>query len=409
MSAGGYAPVASPPSGADRVRPSGWWFVVAGAIAAGGIVAGLWMMVSGVDYMLQAVRGFDRTEVPGTVAVDIAEPGGYSIYHEFPGAADTGGLDDAFGDPGVDPPEVTVTDPSGDDVPVAEYSSVVTYSEGNREGRGAYTFDADRPGVYEVSAEGPPGAGIAVGRGMGDVGADALLGLFGGFVGGTIVGVLGVLVGAILAIAVGVARSRNRRQAPMPAPGGWAPMPVPAWGGTPHDTLTWTRPAAAPTWSPQPSGLPPEWSGGRPEPGWPAPTAPLPASPSGPGVTPASQSPGSGSQPASVPPGPPHVPAGSSPGEPHVPAGSSPSGSDGAVVPIPSGSAERPDPPLPWPAAGHSRADPTRRCPAPTLVHAGAEPTVTQPLSQPGDPPSLRSPHDWSRSDVEIPWDPETL
>jgi hypothetical protein len=82
---------------------------------------------------------------------------------------------------------------------------------------------------------------------------------------------------------------------------------------------------------------------------------------------------------------------------------------DGAVVPIPSGSAERPDPPLPWPAAGHSRADPTRRCPAPTLVHAGAEPTVTQPLSQPGDPPSLRSPHDWSRSDVEIPWDPETL
>ncbi|HET8620897.1 MAG TPA: hypothetical protein VFM27_18140, partial [Acidimicrobiales bacterium] len=103
------------------------------------------------------------------------------------------------------------------------------------------------------------------------------------------------------------------------------------------------------------------------------------------------------------------VPAGSAPSGLQVPAGSAPSGPDRAAVPAPFGSAERPDPPLPWPAAGDSRADPTRRGPAPTLVRAGAEPTVTQPLSQPGDPPSLRSPHDWSRSDVEIPWDPESV
>jgi hypothetical protein len=30
-------------------------------------------------------------------------------------------------------------------------------------------------------------------------------------------------------------------------------------------------------------------------------------------------------------------------------------------------------------------------------------------VSRPGDPPSLRSPADWSRSDVEIPWDPDSL
>jgi hypothetical protein len=31
----------------------------------------------------------------------------------------------------------------------------------------------------------------------------------------------------------------------------------------------------------------------------------------------------------------------------------------------------------------------------------------TKPLSRPGDPQSLRSPVDWSRSDLELPWDGE--
>ena len=47
--------------------------------------------------------------------------------------------------------------------------------------------------------------------------------------------------------------------------------------------------------------------------------------------------------------------------------------------------------------------------PAPTLVQAGTPDgsAPTQPLSRPGDPQSLRSPVDWSRSDLELPWETE--
>jgi hypothetical protein len=62
----------------------------------------------------------------------------------------------------------------------------------------------------------------------------------------------------------------------------------------------------------------------------------------------------------------------------------------------------RPDPPLPWRRPGDRSGRP------PARGTARAAPTAIQPLSKPGDPPSLRSPHDWSRSDVEIPWEPDS-
>ena len=149
MSAGAYTPL--PPAGAAtddrRVRPSRWWFVVAAAIAVGGIVAGLMMIVDGVNTVLDAVTDFDRTDVPGTVQVTMDEPGGYSIYHEFEGAGDPGTGDLPFVDPPVPPPEVTVVGPAGEDVEVSGYDTLVTYAQGNLEGRGLYTFDADEAGV----------------------------------------------------------------------------------------------------------------------------------------------------------------------------------------------------------------------------------------------------------------------
>ena len=61
-------------------------------------------------------------------------------------------------------------------------------------------------------------------------------------------------------------------------------------------------------------------------------------------------------------------------------------------------------------AAGPATAgEPTLRGPAPTLVERGTPEGAapTEPLSRPGDPQSLRSPVDWSRSDLELPWDDE--
>jgi hypothetical protein len=62
------------------------------------------------------------------------------------------------------------------------------------------------------------------------------------------------------------------------------------------------------------------------------------------------------------------------------------------------------------PAARPGAGEPTLRGPAPTLVEAGTPDgsSPTEPVSRPGDPQSLRSPVDWSRSDLELPWESES-
>ena len=447
MSAGAY--VSTAPA-RPRLTPSAWWYVAAAAIALAGMVAGVWMMVEGVGRVLEAVEDFDRTDVPGTLTVTIEDPGGYSIYHEFPGASDSGSRSP------VPEPDLSITNPDGDDVQLRPYTSLVTYAWGTIEGRGLYTFHADEPGTYELTADGDEGTRIAVGRGMGDIGQEALVGLFSGVAGGLLVGGLSIAVASILAVGVGVARSRNRRSSlPRPPHAGSAPPPI--W--PPYKPIPWPPAPSPPTWpsTGTPRDAPPQSSPQPVPPARPPTAGPRDALPqSSPQPVPPARPPAAGprdalpqSNPPPVPPAPPPtagpqdaqpkaaptvVPtarpqeaprqsvaqsappersptgeptrgdspspvlaptgrstaagssAGSGPAEPHVPGeaptlpGSPPAGSLAACPPA----SGRPDTPLPW-----------------------SRPAET--VSRPEDPPSLRSPADWSRSDVEIPWDPDSL
>ena len=403
MSAGAY--VSTAPA-RPRLTPSAWWYVAAAAIALAGMVAGVWMMVEGVGRVLEAVEDFDRTDVPGTLTVTIEDPGGYSIYHEFPGASDSGSRSP------VPEPDLSITNPDGDDVQLRPYTSLVTYAWGTIEGRGLYTFHADEPGTYELTADGDEGTRIAVGRGMGDIGQEALVGLFSGVAGGLLVGGLSIAVASILAVGVGVARSRNRRSSlPRPPHAGSAPPPI--W--PPYKPIPWPPAPSPPTWpsTGTPRDAPPQ-SSPPPVPPAPPPTAgPQDAQPkAAPTVVPTArpqeaprQSVAQSAPPERSPTGEPTrgdspspvlaptgrstaagSSAGSGPAEPHVPGeaptlpGSPPAGSLAACPPA----SGRPDTPLPW-----------------------SRPAET--VSRPEDPPSLRSPADWSRSDVEIPWDPDSL
>ncbi|HEX6569360.1 MAG TPA: hypothetical protein VF015_09345, partial [Acidimicrobiales bacterium] len=153
MQPGPFSPPPPPVVGERMVRPSKWWFVVAGLVAIAGIVAAVAILVVGVGGYIDDIEDFDRALLPATLDVEITETGGYSIYHEYDGAYD-GRLSSA--------PEVAVTDPSGAAVALGHYDTTVTYSAGGHEGRGIYTFDADVPGTYAVNASGTPGTGIAV-------------------------------------------------------------------------------------------------------------------------------------------------------------------------------------------------------------------------------------------------------
>jgi hypothetical protein len=227
MQPGPFVP--PPVVSSQQVRPPLWWFGVAGGLAVFGIIAAIALWVLGVARMTDRVDDFARIDVPGTATVGIDEAGGYSIYHEYFGAGD-----DFFSSR----PSVTVTDPSGDEVVLRPYGTDVSYDFGGHEGVGIYTFEAEQPGDYEVTADGESTSVVAVGRGIGR-------GIVSAVVGGFVVGGIGVVGGGIIAIVTGVRRSRSRRmiaaqwrQAPGPpgwpgAPGGWGAPPGAGWSPPP--------------------------------------------------------------------------------------------------------------------------------------------------------------------------------
>lgn len=217
------------------MRPSAWWFGAAGAAAVLGIVIGVVILVRTFVGWMDRIDDFDRVSVPGDGAVTVDGTGGFSIYHEYLGA-DT---DDLFS---PDIFDVNLTAPDGSEVRLSAYDGRSTYGTPDHEGEGLFTFTAEEPGEYVLSADGDP-ATLAVGRGLGR-------GLVGGIVRGIVVGVLGVVAGIVIAIVVGVSRSRNRRrQLPgMPPPGAMPPPP----GAMPPPGAYQPPPSDAPPGQPPP-------------------------------------------------------------------------------------------------------------------------------------------------------------
>jgi hypothetical protein len=351
MQPGPYAPQApQPPAGASAppVGPTKWWFAVAGAVAVVGVIVAVVVLVAGIAGYVDRVDDFDRADLPATLDVEITDTGGYSIYHEYDGA-----YSDDFSR-FVSDPDVSVTDPAGEDVDLDRYSSSVTYEASGHEGEGLYTFDAGVPGTYEVTASGEPGSGIAVGRGIGR-------GMVAAIVGSLAIGFVAVVAGAVIAIVVGVTRSRNRRALrPAPRFGGWGPPPGPVGPG-----------GYGPTgYGPGPGGYGSTGYG------------PGPAGPA---------SPGAHGQPPPPPP-------------PPAPTDAAPTPSD---APRPSYPADAPPPrDSPPPSGGAPGVSP-----AVGVAGSGAAGPIASILpgragGAPADPPSLRAPVDWARPDVPLPWSP---
>jgi hypothetical protein len=340
-----YAPPPPREVVANRiVRLSGWWFAAAGAIALVGIGIGIAVALTTFLDWMDRVDAFDRTAVPGSLSVEITDPGGYSIYHE----SDDYGRDPVF----LPEPEVEVVDPSGAEVPLDRYTASVTYSTGSHDGRGLFTFDADETGVYEVTASGEPGSVVAVGQGVGD-------GLMPGLLAGIAIAVAAPLAGGVMAIVVGIRRGQSRRALlSVPAPyvgppgaGAWGPPPLaPGYG----------PPGPGPGWYGPPGG-----AGGYPGPGGPG----WYPGPGGFGPSPGPGAPGRypGQPPAPPPPPPPRPPV------------------DGDA----------------GPGAGASRPAESAG-PADGVSRFGRMPPVGRV-----DPPSLRATADWSDADVPLHWRPD--
>ncbi|CAN5527678.1 hypothetical protein BH18ACT1_BH18ACT1_11980 [soil metagenome] len=189
-------------------------YVLAPILALLLLGGGIALIVVGVTSYNDRIEDFQRFElqgVPGSVELD--DTGGYSVYFE---PDDDGvGLSSAYRDP---PVLVQVRDAGGEPVDVEEYDSEVTYEVSGRRGVGLYTFSADEPGTYTITVAGASG-GVGAAEGLGDIAVGRGIGtrLAGSLVAGISLLALGPLVGALLAIATFLRRSRARRRVATPA------------------------------------------------------------------------------------------------------------------------------------------------------------------------------------------------
>jgi hypothetical protein len=225
------------------VRPSGWWFGAAAAVGVIGVAVAVVIFVRTIVGWADRIDDFQRVDVPGQGTVSLDGTGGYTIYHEYPGA------DERFFGPDVG--DLTLTAPDGSDVQLRDYTSNVTYHNGGREGVALFSFTAEEPGDYVLSAD-AEGSTLAVGRGLGR-------GIVSGIMRGIVVGLVSVAVAIVMAIVVAVRRGndRRRRLPPPGPPGAMAPpggYSAPPWGAAPGPS-PWGPPGSVPSDS-VPPGVP---------------------------------------------------------------------------------------------------------------------------------------------------------
>ncbi|MEP0813416.1 MAG: hypothetical protein HRF49_01960 [bacterium] len=124
-----------------------WGFIVlAVLVVIGGIGGAVWRLISGVT----SVPGqMQRIVIPGEGEFHAAEPGVYTIFHEYKSFVDGKYYSSGLELYGLD---VKVTGPGGEEVPVKPSQMSGNYSVGAFSGNAIFTFDAAQPGGYKISA-----------------------------------------------------------------------------------------------------------------------------------------------------------------------------------------------------------------------------------------------------------------
>jgi len=140
------------------------WYVVAGVIALAGLVAAALYVVPRIGTVDQ---GAMRLVMPGSAVLALDTPGSYTIFHERRSVVDGR----YYASDSVDGLKVTLADPRGAPVALAEPTMSTSYQMGNREGRAMLAFEVAEPGRYRLTASLASGAAepkvvLAVSQGL---------------------------------------------------------------------------------------------------------------------------------------------------------------------------------------------------------------------------------------------------
>jgi len=187
------------------------WYVVACVIALAGLVAAALYVVPRIGTVDQ---GAMRLVMPGSAVLALDTPGSYTIFHERRSVVDGR----YYASDSVDGLKVTLADPRGAPVALAEPTMSTSYQMGNREGRAMLAFEVAEPGRYRLTAS------LASGGAEPKVVLAVSQGLVGGII-QLVFKTLGIVFGSlgIAGLIVAVVAVRRSKMAATPATGSQLP------------------------------------------------------------------------------------------------------------------------------------------------------------------------------------------
>ena len=187
-----------------KVKPSRWYYVLAGLVLGAGLAGFGVLLLSGLSDL---TGGLTQMVVPGQHELTLSETGGYTVFHEYQSVVGNKVYSMAQG--GLSGLQCGLASKAtGEEIPLSRSTMNSTYSMGSRSGVSVFDFRIDSPGTYVFSAQYPPG----------EERPEAILSVGHGFVKQlfvTILSGLGIMlgtVGAAAAIALITFRKRRRAQ-----------------------------------------------------------------------------------------------------------------------------------------------------------------------------------------------------
>jgi hypothetical protein len=184
--------------------PSRAWYILSALI---------WLLGFGAAGVLLAVQipklgdRLTQVVVPGEAALNLTEPGTYTIFHERESVVDG----KVYSSRNISGLRVALRTAQGEQIRVSGPAASSRYNFGGRSGVGLFTFEIAAPGTYRLSAayddgRAQPRAVLAIGAGF----VSSMLAMI---FGGIAFAFAGTIVAVLVAVMVFVKRRKAR---PMP-------------------------------------------------------------------------------------------------------------------------------------------------------------------------------------------------